>query len=270
MNADGVNIRMPSTANLLIDSKDSDDPGIGTFIIQKPRALMNGYFTRLAVTEVALQWAQPNIRTGISDTITLILTSGPTSITSTLPQGSYTVADVLNKIVTDCSGVITGLNVTGVGANCRLAATGAFSVASSTLATSLGISLPSSTSHSFTATNLNTISYLDLTCNDLTYNQQLKDATSNPSVADVVVRWYMTWDTPPPLDQYGFPIEMGYKPFFCRRSFAFPKQIRWNNNQPIGNLTFRTYVNDSDSVVLYAPATLAGTSWMLTVLVSEV
>jgi hypothetical protein len=270
MNADGVNIRMPSTANLLIDSKDSASTDIGFFTIKKPAALMNGFFTRLAVTEVALDWNEPNISASSGNTITLVVTSTSTPVTSTLPDGNYTVADVLNKIVTDCSGVVTGLNVTGEGANCRLAATAAFSVSLGGLATSLGISLASSTSHSFSGTNLNSIQYLDLTCNDLTYNQQLKDATTNPSTADVVVRWYMAWDTPPFPDQYGFPVEMGYKPFFSRRAFAFPKQIRWNNNQSIGNLTFRTFQNNALTPTQYVPKYLGGSYWMLTILVSEV
>jgi hypothetical protein len=275
MNADGVNIRMPSTANFLIDSDNGQSPvtflpDAANFTIKKSAALLNGYFTRLAVTEVVMDWNEPNISAALgNNTITLTLTSGPTPVTSTLPDGSYTVADVLNRIVTDCSGVITGLNVSGVGANCRLASTGAFSVTLGVndLATQLGISIASSTSHTLNP-GLNRIRYLDITSNDLTYNQELKDASTGSIVGDILARWYMSWDNPPPLDQYGFNIEMGYKPFICRRPFAFPKQIKWNNNQPVGNITFRMYANGQTTP--YVVVSPIGTKWMMTLLVSEV
>ena len=269
---------MPSTANFLIDSADaltSTNPqaySIASFSITKPAALLNGYFTRLAVSEVVLDWGDPNVSTSIGNTdITLIRTSGAVSVTSTLANGNYTVADVLNTIVADCSGVITGLAVTGVGANCRLTATTAFSIVAGTLSANLGISLASSLSHPIRNPNPNAaLRYLDLVCNDLTYNQDLKDASTGPSVGDIVVRWYFAWDTPPSLDQYGFPIQMGYLPFKCRRAFAFPKQIRWTNNQPIGNLSFETYQNSASTANKpYVPSQF-GSYWMLTLLVSEV
>jgi hypothetical protein len=275
MSANGVNIRMPSTANFLIDSDNGQSPvtflpNAANFTITKPAALLNGFFTRLAVTEVVMDWNEPNISAALgNNTITLVLTSGPTSVTSTLPDGLYTVADVLDRIVTDCSGVITGLNVSGVGANCRLASTGAFSVTLGVndLATQLGISIASSTSHTLNP-SLNRIRYLDITCNDLTYNQDLKDASTGSIVGDVLVRWYMSWDTPVIPDVYGFPVEMGYTPFICRRSYAFPKQIKWNNNQPVGNVTFRMYANGQTTP--YVVASPVGTKWMMTLLVSEV
>jgi hypothetical protein len=83
--------------------------------------------------------------------------------------------------------------------------------------------------------------YFDIICNNLTYCQDLKDASTSSVVRDVLYRWYLAWDGPTTYDPFGYPIFQGYKPFLQRRSIPFPKQIKWDNNLPIGQLQFQVY-----------------------------
>lgn len=72
----------------------------------------------------------------------------------------------------------------------------------------------------------------------------------------------------------------GVSPFVIYRQFPYPKQIRWNNKMPIGNLTFELYDDQGRNIQdlwnsAYPPATPEGLAyansfvWNATMLVSE-
>jgi hypothetical protein len=75
----------------------------------------------------------------------------------------------------------------------------------------------------------------------------------------------MAWDVEPQYDAYGFPILMGYKKFVVRRLFNPPKQIRWTNNQPLGNIAFQVY-DDTGSLLT---ASAEENNWLMTLQFSE-
>lgn len=95
--------------------------------------------------------------------------------------------------------------------------------------------------------------YVDIVSPQLTYNQDLKDSTTAVAQRDVIYRWYLAWDVIPPTEQLEvapgpppqyiqtFPIYQGYTPFLQRRALPYPKQILWNANQPIGQVSFQCY-----------------------------
>lgn len=264
----GMPIRPPATANLMIDSLDRVDvnnTSPWSFTIQKRQSILNGYFTRIGVTEVVLDWKEPNIITGGNDTITL------NASTSTIPQGNYTVAQVLDHIVSDLSGAVAGLRVTTGAGQVALVATNPYTVTAGLLQNALGLSLPAAASHIVSSqSDLRIVRYLDFTSSQLTYCQDVKDATTSPNDRNVLCRWYMSWDNPPTYDKYGFPILMGYSAFSCRRLFNPPKQIRWSPNQPVGQLQFQVF---PDSGAIYYSENVMediGTSdWLMTLQVSE-
>ena len=102
----GTTTRPPSTAVLAVDSLDrSQTPGSGTsanFVINKNQALFNGFFNRIALNELVLDWCIPNIGAYTeNNTLTVTTTAGPTTHTITLADGHYTVADALDTIVTE-------------------------------------------------------------------------------------------------------------------------------------------------------------------------
>jgi hypothetical protein len=66
---------------------------------------------------------------------------------------------------------------------------------------------------------------------------------------------------------------MGYKPFTLRRLYSPPKQIRWESNLPIGNISFQVFGDDGQlatRMVKNFPGTIPGCNWLMTLQVSEV
>jgi hypothetical protein len=119
-------------------------------------------------------------------------------------------------------------------------------------------------------------SYIDIASFNLTYNQNLKDSTTSMITNDILYRWYFAWDSPEPVDEFGYPIYQGYKRFIQRREIPFPKQINWKPNQPIGQLQFQV-LDDSGKVLPpeligsgTTTANLSELEWQMTCLVSEV
>jgi len=284
----GMTIRQPSTANLMLDSLDRDKTiylTAGNFQITRQNSILNGFFTRIGTTEVVLEWTQPNIITNFNTTFKA--TIGVTEYSVSLSEGFHNVAQALDAIVvllnakTGISGVYTFSIDTTIGVpylKCVLFGTTTPQIytleTNTTLIQQLGMKTNISSSAKMigqtNGVDIRTYRYLDFISNQLTYAQDLKDATTSESSRDVLCRWYMTWDTPPAIDKYGFPILMGYTGFQVRRLFNPPKQIRWEPNLPIGNIAFQVYYNTvgaSGADILLEDTNF---EWMMTLQVSEV
>lgn len=288
----GVPIREASTANLLIDSIDrlrADGTPKGNetssdFIISKNNSIMNGFFTRIAITEIYMDWCIDNISaiTGnnkLSITIPGFNAGNPVVIT--LPDGQYTVKLCLDTIVSLLNTAVGGTRVFAIVDSSTVPGVKALQLKNSgvlanftvnanmlqselnLLAGTLGSEYP------INCPKLLPYTYLDFTSSNLTYNQELQDQTTNLITRNVLYRWYFAWDTPAPLDAYGYPIFQGYNKFITRRYLAFPKQIRWSANQPIGQLQFQVYT--SEGTLLTGNGQEAGEfEWAITCLISEV
>jgi hypothetical protein len=282
-------IRQPSTANLFIDSADRDegiDGTAGNFRIARNQSILNGYFTRIGISEVVLNWNVPNITNDNSGAI-LDISGLANPLVVTIPVGCYTCADVLNTFVSVFNALPAGtrgnmtLSVSSTGQIVTLTAAGnVFSLPFANAGGFLGLpptGLNFTLGGSLSSTNttqtgaivtfglLQPYQYLDFLSPELTYNQELKDSTTGPLVFDSLCRWYMSSTTDSPqFDSLGFPIVMGYKPFSIRRIFSPPKQIRWEPNQPIGQLSFQVYSNGRQLF------DVPGYEWAMTLQVSEV
>ena len=282
-----VVIRQPSTANLMIDSNDRDQttyPYPANFTIQKDYSILNGFFTRLGVEEVTLDWSLPNIN-NIAGNTTFIVTitgDGGSPRTVILAQGMYTIAQVLDSIVAQMNVITAGVaifSIDNTAGYTKLVSTVSYVIASTNLANSLGFTIggAAALSRQIPATaQISTYSYIDILSPQLTYAQKLKDSTTSSNAKDVLCRWYMAWDNPPQNDKYGFPILMGYQPFTCRRIFSPPKQIRWEPNLPIGNLSFEVWgtIQGAGTTAYYqqlnSTANQTNMAFQLTLQVSEV
>lgn len=297
----GVSIRMPSTANLMIDSADRADPATGSFAaqpsafnfqIQRPNALMNGYFTRIGISEVVMEWSEPNVRFDLSNNFLKVNTvsSGTVSLyfvdisgANTSGAAFYNVAECLDAIVAQANalGTVGTWAVSTTSGVPTLTFSVGVSILDCALARQLGLTISPATnirvrSNRIITPDLRQYRYVDIVCDNLTYNQDLKDSSTAPTNKNVLNRWYFAWDNPALDDKYGFPIEMGYNEFVARRIYNPPKQIRWTPNQPLGNLRFEVYGDDGQIVPQYAtPSTRTGrinynTNWLATLQVSEV
>jgi hypothetical protein len=267
-----ITFRAPATANLMVDSADRNstlNPSAFDFQITRPNSIMNGFFTRCGTTEVVLEWGEANILEG-EITLDISGTAVRSQATTTIFSSFLNVAELLNLIVEDLSGtngvalsIYQDLGVTGIRAT-----GGRFRVVSTPLAVQLGIDLNPQLALQKGVTgvpDLRLYRYLDFVSPTLTYNQDLKDTSTATYNRDVLCRWYMAEDQPEATDQYGFPILMGYEPFVRRRIFNPPKQIKWDNNIPVGNLVFQVYNDDGELLLPSEPKT----QWLMTLQLSE-
>lgn len=274
-------IRVPSTANLCVDSADRrvDLSGnypepVWSFLINRPNSLLNGFFTRVGLTELALRWDTPNISSTLGNNTILLDISGYGSnpITLTFPnQFCGTAADVLDGIrnaVNDLSGttnfflsITTGQTFSGttrlrqstyqlLGNNKAPGTNGGFyRIRNTPLALQMNlfqwayneVNNKYTKYYEPTSPDLRPFYYIDFVSPQLTYNQSLKDATTNEVVVDVLTRFYFSYSAENTYDKYNYPILMGYKPFVIRETYNPPKQIKWSANQPIGQIAFQVY-----------------------------
>lgn len=293
-------IRYPSTANLMIDSADRVNPATGSyagqpsafnFQISRSNSIFNGFFTRIATTEVVLEWSEPNVRWDLSNNFINIGTAAVPNRAVYLPgmssnsgAGFYNVAQVLDAIVlaANALGTIGAWSVDKVNYPMpTLISTVAFNIPDCPLARQLTLITSPSIRTTFNIVrdpDLRQFRYIDFVSAQLTYNQDLKDSSTAPIVQDVLCRWYFSYDNQTLYDKYNYPIEMGYNAFVIRRLFNPPKQIRWSPEQPLGNIAFQVYsdngalVNQFSTPSTRAPSgiLLYNTNWLMTLQISEV
>jgi hypothetical protein len=265
-----VQIRQPATANLMVDSADRTSGSADSFTIQKKNSILNGFFHRIATTEVVLDWNVPNIQTKYGSNTFIVAVSGGGTAAIVLPEGFYTVAQILDALV-------VALNATpGIGAVFSilpgppvvLHSTVAFTVTQTTLSNMLGIEdAVAAVNFVVIKPDLRIYKYIDFLSSQLTYNQKLKDAATSPTDNNVLCRWYFAWGQTPVLDTYGFPILQGYSQFVERRLFNPPKQIRWENNMPVGQLAFQLV--GPDGQLIGRETDVVFLDWLMTLQISE-
>jgi len=279
----GTTIRQPSTANLMIDSNDRDEtvyPSPFNFTINKPVSILNGYFTRLAVTEFSLDWYLPNINfaDGANGLLSrLVLDISGTSYNVDIPNGFYNVyqlAQALNAVGTDVSGVVFTFAQIADTATAQLVLAATVAGATRTVRiTGGGISTLLAYAALGTATlilgaDLRVYKYIDVVSPQLTYAQDVKDTSTNEYDRNVLIRWYFEYENTNTYDTYGFPILPGYAPFAIKRAFNPPKQIRWEPNLPLGQVSFEIYSDQSTEPLL--PGGTNFNRFAMTIQVSEV
>jgi hypothetical protein len=275
--AKGTNFRFPSTANLYIDSLDRTSGSSSNFIINKPQNILTGFFTRLAVTEVIFDYCIPNVR-AVDGNNTLTVDFGVGNVIITLPDDFYTVKSLLDTFISLLNtsigagtqfAIVPATSGDGVFIRYGDGSQGNYTFVASTLLTQLNIA------DAFTGTPSKLVEcpailnskYFDIVSQNLTYCQDLKDASTSTDTRDVLFRWFLAWDNEGQYDAYGYPIFQGYRPFIQRRSISFPKQIKWDNIQPIGQLGFQIYNSDGS---LTDTTTSGELEFNMTLLVSEV
>lgn len=272
----GTTIRQPSTANLMISSLDRAGGVSSDFTISKQQNILSGYFTRMGVVEVVLDWSVPNI-SEYNETRNFQVEIGTNPVYScNVPQGPYTVASLLDALVIELNKNTYGatFSITGPINLKSLTCTTNFNILEGNLQTLLNLATDEEAlSFPVFAPNLLAYPYIDFVCSNLTYQQGLKDATTGSNDRDVIYRWVFGWDENAPTDAYGYPINQGYLPFVARRYLSYPKQIKWDSQQPLGQLRFQVYDTNGFLVNVAQPIAGGGSEgemeFYLTLLVSE-
>ena len=278
----GVPIRFPSSAYFNIDSTDRFSvtgpvvgESAGNFAINRNLNMLNGFFTRLAIQEVYCDWCVDNISSFWNNNVfTVDISGAPVSFAVTLPGGNWNVQEVLDYIVQELNLLtaptyVFSLGTTPYGAKTLDLSGGDFSVLPSNLQAQLNIlANVFGNSYPIACPKLLAVTYIDFTSPIMTQNQDVNDSTTSPVSRNLLYRWWLAWEDETSYDSYGYPIYQGYKPFIARRFLAFPKQIQWPSNQPLGSLTFQVYTSTGDLVP--ASGEVGEFEWGMTVLASEV
>ena len=289
----GTLIRVPATANLLLDSADrntiTDASGMNIstpwdFVLNRSQPLINGYFTRVGTTEVVLEWCVNNISSLLGNNTFGITDTSGNITTITLDDGSYTVQQALEQIASALNTYVPGgskytfdvLREAATNYICKFGNTNPslrqFRINAGKLAYQLSLNydnVPTAKQRLFVVNcpDLRPYRYLDFVCEQLTAVQDVKDASTNPSVRDVLCRWYFADDVPNQIDGLGFPVLMGYTRFVTRRLFNPPKQIKWEQNQQVGGYLRFTVYSDQNTIVYDGP--ISDSNWLMTLQLTE-
>ncbi len=303
----GTTIRPPATSLLTIDSEDryisytqkrTSTQGQYNwspydFTITKPESIMNGFFTRLAVTEVVFPTgALPNIN-DTTNKIGVAWDDGTNTFSTviTLPNGFYTpssLCSVLQARVRNIATVLAAFTMTyGLTSppstpspeilyDTNITSPAIIEIGFHPLPyNSIAYPYPDTTRQLFDLLGFSAINevnsfsgnsgvtycqatrYVDIICPQLVYNQALKDTSSQSIVRDSLCRIYLIPDT---FIETVLPNATGYAPpgtlpQIIYRNFTSPKQIAWSPNQPIGQLTFQVY---DDNGALLQPYVTGG------------
>lgn len=288
-----VTQRPVSTAILAIDSEDrfrdyDESRGVVSavpnyspydFTINKSQSLMNGFFTRLGVTELVFPWMIPNInRQTYLMGIEYDIGAGPVEDAIDLDEGFYTPSMIAAAIqakvraIAPAAGDLGSFTMTyGIATIGQPTTTqrpifeyktnNASTVAFSPVGFGIyadrrrkqlfdllgftGANEALSIEDDGTDTFCQYTRYVDIVCTQLTANQALKDTMSQTVARDVLCRVYVgdavgSQSTVLPSSSTFCP--PGCMPTTIYKDFAQPKQIQWLPNQPVpGVLRFEVF-----------------------------
>lgn len=120
--------RPPAYAHLLVSSTDryrnfaerlTAPRTSANWTLSKQYNVLNGYFTRLVITQLQFQWNIPTIFTGYNDAMLIILDDGVNPLFDadiTIPQGFYTLSELAAAIVTAVTNVGGGVGAAFIAA----------------------------------------------------------------------------------------------------------------------------------------------------------
>ena len=321
----GVPQRPPASAYLLIDSLDryensqfgadntniallkymaGDDPSASNFTIQRNTPLLNGYFTRLAITQVQFEYNLPSVLTNFNDTIYLRYTQGATvnqAVTVVLDAGWYNNADLAAALQAE---IIAALAATGV-------PNPAFTVTFNKPTYSLTFATNNADTFGFAdvVTGLNSIEqaqylkalqligvtsnqtlaplanpsvsiivanrsprliytqYVDIVSRNLTKYQRVKDAdtASQKNKSYIIARvYFVAPNTVQFVDASGE--SFGSRPFTICVDYNTPKHIKWSPNEAVHELDFQLLDEYGDEFLW---DTFYASEFQLTIVASE-
>ena len=306
----GITQRPPAYAELLVDSLDRYNAGVGAVNNQTSSSdwqtrlnqiVLNGYFTRLAVTQIHLYWSLPTIIANYNDLFRVtVLGPGAGQYLITVPQGYYTPTTLAAALQAALQAAAPAANFTcafqgplpaGVAPLTGTAAGFVFGVGA-------GTTFTFSTPPGFNITSANRFTrfcqtiglvigraqanyyltspplmyatpFIDICSSTLTKYQRVKDTTTlnSPTVSNVIARVY---PTAPNTNRYLTDVTTpNESPFWICIDYNTPKHIKWDPNEPLSN--FDLQLRDAFGDILPYDLTNSqyGVEYQLTILATE-
>lgn len=294
----GVPQRPPASAHLLIDSldrydtirdvalKNPNNPG-NNFTVSKKVALLYGYFTRLGITQIQLQYRVPTIVAGVNDTFLIYDSDNQDYYPVTLTPGYYTAALLAAAVQAEVlalpgtpfpaftctySPALGGLGMACPTVNFSLATESGAPATETQLRiwertfNTLGGSILNTQQYAGNAQVTNTpqllyTRWIDIVSDRLTKFQRVKDAdTLLTNKTNIVARVYLTApNTRVDPSASGGPFDLTWDPNTA-------KHIKWSPNEAVHELDFRLY-DEYGELLYWAPD--ADTEFQLTIVASE-
>jgi hypothetical protein len=279
-------IRQPSFTALLVDSMDRYSAGYpldsaqqtssSQWILQSAQYVLNGYFTRLSVTQVQFFWNLPTVITGYNDTIQF------DAGTITIAQGWYTCDTLASAIQTQFASLYTnGTCVadpnTGV---LTFSADVPFTVlpVSTTIVgrtyQTTGIISGTSTgagpyTQSGTIPSMLPTRFISMESKYLTKFQRVKDSSTLTAgqSTNILCRIYAF----PPFTSNPWPPTANSAlnaatPFVLSLDYSYPKLVAWDPQESVSNFDL-TLTDEYGTIVPWSPA--YGCEYQFTITASE-
>ena len=303
-----VSIRPSATALFTINSADrfgtiadkrDADLSLSSpydFTIRKKESLLNGFFTRMGVTEISFPFALPNVA-GSTAKLGVVYNIGAGIASTTFTYfGFYTPSEIAAALQVDIRAIDASFVTATVtyGANSlpqfiintnsasligfvpvlQNPVTFNFDRNQIQLYDMLGLNIynDAGVSGATTVTGYSTFfqkyQYLDIVSTLMTGNQNLKDSTTAPIDRNILCRLYVDYE-----NSYNVPADdplfapAGTTPITLYRKYPVPKFVQWDVKQPIGQLNFQVY--SQDGVLIQNSALFGSMDWKMSVLVSE-
>ncbi len=276
----GTPIRPPATAVMTIDSRDrvKIDPATGYRIdtttpyevyINKQQTLMNGYFTRIAMSEINMQWGIPNVNT-TNNTLTLDQANDPEgpeidSTSIAIQENFYTPEELARAVQTElnAAGGVFGfeswtcvwleqdnrfvINANDPNAYFRISPQNIG--AQDDLCNLMGLSYPSQVFGRVVVGSFASMQYtpyFDVVSSNITKKQNVRDnSTSFLTGQNLLCRVYISQPGVTPqrdrtaLDEEAETTIVGCRPFTLYREYSTPKQIYWDTKEFINVIDLR-------------------------------
>jgi hypothetical protein len=285
----GQPIRQPATAVLTIDTADRQAPAttlVNNIYINKQQTLMEGFFTRIALTEINYTWNIPNVNDRNNTISVNVQVPGEGEflpVKATIETGFYTPDELATAVEAALEAAADAAYPAGAPYTFQVDyddTTRTFSIDNNNLPFELSfggtreganllwmMGFPGTTFESdsgqitkYTGTFAPMIytTYFDIVSQQLTKKQNVRDnSTSVNTGNNLLARIYLTPDglvKATPTDQADI---VGCRPFTVYREFQNPKQIYWDTKEFInvvdlslrdrwGNLLFESSSTETE------------------------
>ena len=303
----GIPQRPPASAYLMVDSTDRQPRDAvfnvpiaspaNDFYINRNQALLFGYFTRLAITQLQFDWSVQTIMTGVNDTF--VINYGGTNYEVKLDNGYYNPTTLAAEVETQLQaiGALAAFtciwnplyqslqidsNVASPGGDFffvtpsdgpLLSPPVSNQVLTRTYRTlgvgnnNTGITSPPTNTQFLGTPKLIMTDYVDIVSRNLTKYQRVKDTDTAPlnNKSYLIARVYLC----PPgqrviTDASG---GLGDSPFFICVDYNTPKHIKWSPGEPVSQIDLQ--VLDQYGQLLPWDSVEAPWEFQLTIVASE-
>jgi hypothetical protein len=294
----GVPLRPATAAHFLVTStdryKDTFDRLLSpttsaNWTMSKNYNLLNGYFTRLAITQIQFWWNLPTVIEGVNDMLSIAFDLASDILTITIDPGYYTVATLAAEIESKIQAhvdydpawdfqvnvVEDALQFTStVDSQCvpefpqveNAERINKFMITAGLNGSAGEEITPGNFVISYATAPMTYTSFIDICSSRLTQFQRVKDGTTliNNTNADVIARVYPC--PPNQIINSAQPGQLFAQPWVMTIDYNTPKYIRWDAAQAITN--FDIQLKDEFGDIIYWSVQYP-TEYQMTMIASE-